>query len=194
MAYRNGKSESTASKRLHQCVSEFKDEFTPGNKVLCCQACGKSIVAQQRPLVTQHLSGSERNIAVVGLKVRPGRQSLIGDSSAKISSSEPSKFATSATDTCKAFVSGDTAYYQLKRGCKDCYWCFKNDQTASEKSFLSSWQDMSAVNHTMIACVINEVPQTLWPDVVKFDNFLPLVTDAAHYTKQSGRRTYSELS
>jgi hypothetical protein len=115
-------------------------------------------------------------------------KSLIGDSSAKTSSSEPSKFLTSATDTCRAFVSVDTEYYQLKRCCEDYYWGFKYNQTASEKLFLSSCQDMSAVNQITIACVFNDVPQILWPDVGKFDNFLSVVTDVAHYTKKQKRQ------
>jgi hypothetical protein len=63
----------------------------------------------------------------------------------------------------------------------------KNDQTLSEKSFLLSCKEMSAVNHTTIACVFNEAMQTLWPDGVKSDNVLLLVTDAALYMKKAAQ-------
>jgi hypothetical protein len=48
------------------------------------------------------------------------------------------------------------------------------------------------VNHTTIAHVFNEAMQPLWPDGVKFDSVLLLVTDATVHEKSS-RRTYSEL-
>jgi hypothetical protein len=48
--------------------------------------------------------------AVVGLKVQPDIQSLIGEPSAVVSSGPP-KFATSVTDPCKASVS--SAYFPL---------------------------------------------------------------------------------
>jgi hypothetical protein len=44
---------------------------------------------------------------------------------------------------------------------------------------------MSAVNHTTIACVFNEAMQTLWPDGVKYENVLLLVTDATPYMKKA---------
>jgi hypothetical protein len=43
---------------------------------------------------------------------------------------------------------------------------------------------MSAVNHATVARVLDEAMQTLWPDGVKFDNVLLLVTDAALYMKK----------
>jgi hypothetical protein len=89
--------------------------FTSDGKVLFYQACGKSFVAQQRSQVTQHLSGS-KNIAAIARfkqKYRPGRQSLIGESSATISSSGPSKFAAFSTDLCKAFVSADIPLFKI---------------------------------------------------------------------------------
>jgi hypothetical protein len=51
---------------------------------------------------------------------------------------------------------------------------------------------MSAVNHTTTARVFNEATQALWPDGVKFDSVLLLVTDATVHEKSS-RRTFSEL-
>jgi hypothetical protein len=52
------------------------------------------------------LSGNKHTAAIARLKQkdRPGKQSLIGESSAT-SFSGPSKFATFATDLCKASVS-----------------------------------------------------------------------------------------
>jgi hypothetical protein len=61
----------------------------------------------------------------------------------------------------------------------------KNHQTLSEKSLLLSCKEMSAVTHTTIACVFNEAMQTLWPDDVKFDNMLLLVTDATPNMKKA---------
>jgi hypothetical protein len=61
----------------------------------------------------------------------------------------------------------------------------KNNQMLSEKSFSLSCKEMSAVNHTTAACVFNEAMQTLWPDGVKFDSMLLLVTDAALYMKKA---------
>jgi hypothetical protein len=94
-----GKLKSTKSFRLRQYVSDFKDVFTSDGKVLFCKACGKSIVAQQRSQITQHSSGTKYIAATDRLKLkdRPGKQSLIGRSSATSSSSGPFKFATSAT-------------------------------------------------------------------------------------------------
>jgi hypothetical protein len=43
---------------------------------------------------------------------------------------------------------------------------------------------MSAANHIKTARVFNEATQTLWPDNVKFDNVLLLVTDAAPYIQK----------
>jgi hypothetical protein len=60
----------------------------------------------------------------------------------------------------------------------------KNDQTLSEKSFLLSCKEMSAVNHTTIASVFNEATQALWPDGVNFDNVLLLAADAVTYIKK----------
>jgi hypothetical protein len=214
--------------------------FNSDGKILFCQACGKSIVAQQRSQVTQHLSGSKHTAAIARLKQkdRPGKQSLIGESSAISSSSEPSKFSTSATDLLKAFVSADMPLFKInnpavrnfllkytqrdppdestlrKNYLPKCYietlnkiqvlcrkeniWVstdettnasgkkvanvvigvLKNDQTLSEKLFLPSFKEMSAVNHTIIARGFKEAMQTLWPDGVKFDKVLLLVTDA----------------
>jgi hypothetical protein len=106
---------SSDSSRLHQYVSDFKDVFTSDGKVLFCQACGKSIVAQQCSQVTQHLSGSKHIAATARLKQKdwPDRQSLIGESSATSSSSGPSKFATFATDLCKAFVSANITHFKI---------------------------------------------------------------------------------
>jgi hypothetical protein len=89
--------------------------FTSDGKVLFCQACGKSIVAQQRSQVTQHLSGSKHAAAIARLKQndRPGKHSLIGESSATSSSSGQSKFATFPTDICKAFVSADITLFKI---------------------------------------------------------------------------------
>jgi hypothetical protein len=92
-----GKFKSSAGSCLCQHVSDFRDVFISGCKVIFCQACGKSIVKQQCPQVTQQLSGSKLNATIVCLKDRPGRQSLIGESSATSSSSGPSKFATFVT-------------------------------------------------------------------------------------------------
>jgi hypothetical protein len=59
----------------------------------------------------------------------------------------------------------------------------KNHQTLSEKSFLLSCKEMSAVNHITIARIFNEAMQTLWPDDVNFD-VLFLVTNTAPYMKK----------
>jgi hypothetical protein len=220
-----GQVKSSDSSRLRQYVSDFKDVFTSDGKVLFCRACGKFIVTQQRSHVTQHISGNKHIAAIVRLKQkdRPGKQSLIGESSATSSSSGPSKFSTFAADLCKAFVSADIPLFKInnpnvrnfllkytqtdpteesilrKNYVPKCYeetwnkvrvlcgkdniWVsigeitnasgrkvanivigvLKNDQTLSEKSFLLSCKEMSAVNHITIARVFNEAVQTLWP-------------------------------
>jgi hypothetical protein len=63
-----GKVKSSDSSRLHQYVSDFNNVFTSDDRVLFCQACGKSIVAHQRYQVTEHLSGSMHTAAVDRLK------------------------------------------------------------------------------------------------------------------------------
>jgi hypothetical protein len=42
----------------------------------------------------------------------------------------------------------------------------ENEETLSEESFLLSCSKMSAVNHTTVELVLNEVAHTLWPDGV----------------------------
>jgi hypothetical protein len=54
-----GKEKPSDSSRLRQYDSDFKDVFTSDSKVLFCQVCGKTIVAQQRSQITQYLSGSK---------------------------------------------------------------------------------------------------------------------------------------
>jgi hypothetical protein len=110
-----GKVKSSDSSSLRQYVSDFKDVFTSDSKVIICQACGKSIVPQQRSQVTQHSSGSKHTAAIARLKQkdRPGRQSLIGESSATSSSSGPSRFVTFATDLCKEYVSADIPLFKI---------------------------------------------------------------------------------
>jgi hypothetical protein len=114
ISLKDGKVKCSDSSRLRQYVSDFKDMFTSDGKVPFCQACGKSIVAQQHSQVTQHLSGSKHIAAIARLKQkdRPGKQYVIGESSAT-SSSGPSKFATFATDLCKAFVSADIPLFKI---------------------------------------------------------------------------------
>jgi hypothetical protein len=84
---------SRDSSHLRQYVSDSKDMFTSDDKVLFCRVCRKSIVAKQRSQVTQHLSGSKHTTAIARLKQndRPGKQSVIGETSATSSSSGPSK-------------------------------------------------------------------------------------------------------
>jgi hypothetical protein len=53
----------------------------------------------------------------------------------------------------------------------------------SEKLFILSCQNISALNRTNIAQVFGETMQTLWPDVVKFGEVLFFVTDATSYMK-----------
>jgi hypothetical protein len=108
-----GTVKSSASCRLHQYISDFKDLFTSGGKVLFSQACGKSVVPQQRSLVAQILTESKHVAAHVHLRARPGRKYLVGDSTATSSSSGPSKLATFATDICKAFVSLDITLFEI---------------------------------------------------------------------------------
>jgi hypothetical protein len=62
-----------------------------------------------------NLSGSKHIAATARLtqKDMQGKQSLIGESSATSSSSAPLKFATFATDLCKAFVSADITLFKI---------------------------------------------------------------------------------
>lgn len=70
---------------LHQYVSELSVVFISDDEVLFCQTNGKSIVEQ-------HLNGRKHITAIVDLKYRPDRQSLIDESFAT-SSSALSKFS-----------------------------------------------------------------------------------------------------
>jgi hypothetical protein len=100
---------------VHVCVSVLVKLRTWSllvGEVLHCRVRVKSSTVQRQSLITQRLRW---------LKVGPHRQSLIGNTFAKMSSPGPSKYAISATDLCTAFVSADTADYQLKRGCRGCY-------------------------------------------------------------------------
>jgi hypothetical protein len=97
---RMAKVKSSPSSNLCQYVSEFRNMFTSDDKALFCQA-------YEKPIVTQHLSGSINIAAAVRLKDGPGRQSLIGEPYAARSSSGLYKFATFASDVHKALVSTD---------------------------------------------------------------------------------------
>jgi hypothetical protein len=55
---------------------------------------GKFTAAQQTSQIKHRLSGSKNAVAVVGLKDRSGRWSLIGECSDVSSPSGPPKFAT----------------------------------------------------------------------------------------------------
>jgi hypothetical protein len=74
----------------------IQDVFTYDNNALFHQACGKSVVAQWNSQVMQHLIGSMHNATVFSLEYWPGRQSVIGESSATSYSSGHSKYATVA--------------------------------------------------------------------------------------------------
>jgi hypothetical protein len=108
-----GKVKHSASSHECQYVNDFKAVFTSDGQVLFCQACGKSIVPQQRSQVTQHLSGSKHIAAVARLKDQPRREPQIGESFAAGSSTGPSKFATFVTDLYKAFVSADIPLFSV---------------------------------------------------------------------------------
>jgi hypothetical protein len=95
-----GKVKFSDSSHLRQYVSDFKDGLTSDGKVLFCQACGKSVVAQQRSQV----------IAQLKQKDRLGRQSLIGESSTTSSSSGTSKFAIFATSVQSICVRRHTTF------------------------------------------------------------------------------------
>jgi hypothetical protein len=118
------------SSRFRQYVSDFEDVITSDGDILFCEACGKAIVAQQGSQVTQHLSGSKHNAAVVSLRDRPRPywQSLMGDSSATSSSSGPSKTATFAEVLCKAFVSADIRLFKINNP-EISYFLLKYTQT-----------------------------------------------------------------
>jgi hypothetical protein len=105
-----GKVKSSASSCLHQYVSVFKDVCTSGGKVLFCQACGKSVVAQQHSQITHYLRGSKHIAAIVCLEDWPGRQFLIGESSATSFYSGPSKFATFVTSVQSICICRHTTF------------------------------------------------------------------------------------
>jgi hypothetical protein len=94
------KSNSSSLSRLY--VSKTKDVLTSaGND----QACGKSILAQQRSQVTRHVSGSEHIDAVVGLIGRSGRQFLSASLLLHVLRQNLRNFSAFATDLCKALLS-----------------------------------------------------------------------------------------
>jgi hypothetical protein len=91
----------------------MKNELTFDFIILFLWVCGKRIVAQHSPRVTQLLSENKCIAAAVRLKDRTRRQSLMRDTSAT-SSLKPSKFATYVTDFCKVFVSADITLFKIK--------------------------------------------------------------------------------
>ena len=54
-----GKVNNSNAVRLRHYVSEVKDVFTTGDKIIFCKACGKNIVSNQRSQVTQRVNGHE---------------------------------------------------------------------------------------------------------------------------------------
>jgi hypothetical protein len=79
---RTGKVKSSASSRLRQNVSEFKNVFTSDHKVIFSQARRKSIAKQQRSQFAQHLNRNKNIASALGFKDRPGRPSLTDEHSA----------------------------------------------------------------------------------------------------------------
>jgi hypothetical protein len=76
------------------------------------------------------------------------------------------------------------------------YWGSEKRSALSEKLYLLSCKEMSSVNHAKLSRVFSETMQTQWPDYVKFDNVLLLVTDGGPYMKKRGEGlsvTYPKL-
>lgn len=61
----------------------------------------------------------------------------------------------------------------------------ENNEIASKRCFLLACREMSASNHVTVARLFNESLQLLWPNGIKFDNVLLLLTDAAPYMKKA---------
>lgn len=97
--------------RLQQYVAEFSGIFTSNGKTLFCQKCGKSVNADQRSQVLQHLAGSKHKIAAS--RATSTRQVLLGET-ASSSHTPVSKSSEYYADLCKAFLSSDIPLYKLK--------------------------------------------------------------------------------
>lgn len=97
--------------RLQQYVAEFSGMFTSNGKTLFCQKCGKSVNADQRSQVLQHLAGSKHKIAAS--RATSTRQVLLGET-ASSSHTPVSKSSEYYADLCKAFLSSDIPLYKLK--------------------------------------------------------------------------------
>lgn len=230
------------SHRLRQYVQEFKDTFSTDGKILYCQPCGKSIKADQRSQVTQHLSGNKHIIAA---SRSASKQVLLSETGPSSSHSQPSKSREFYSDICKTFISADIPLFKLnnkevknflakytnfdppdestirKHYLPKCYeetlrniravcenekiWVcidettdstlrklgnvvigvLKNDKIVSERSFLIACKEMPAANHITVARLFNESMHILWPNGVKYDNVLILLSDAAPYMKKA---------
>lgn len=236
------KIKASVSSRLQKFCDEYKDVFSTDGKVLFCQPCGKSVAADQRSQITQHLE-SKKHIAAASRLSK--RQAFIGQPIAS-SSGEPSKLSAFSMDLCRAFVSADIPLFKLKNPelrkflvkytnfeppdestlrktyLHRCYeqtlqhirsecahqniWvCMdettdssgrkvgnvivgvlsNDDETVLTKNYLLVCKELSAATHVTIARLFNEAMQLLWPEGIKFDNVLLLVTDAAAYMKKA---------
>ena len=60
--YKMPKIKASVSSRLQKFCDEYKDVFSTDGKVLFCQPCGKTVAADQRSQITQHLE-SKKHIA-----------------------------------------------------------------------------------------------------------------------------------
>ncbi|KAJ4431846.1 hypothetical protein ANN_20452 [Periplaneta americana] len=85
------KVKSSVHSRLQRYVAEFSEIFTSDGKIVFCQKCGKSVNADHRSQVLQHLAGIKHRMAALHAT---SRQVLLGEaaSSSQISFSKSSEY------------------------------------------------------------------------------------------------------
>jgi hypothetical protein len=127
---------------LPQYVSEIKDVLTSDGKVLLFQACG-CLLSHNSVLKRIFQWRQAYRFAVVGLRNRPGRQPLIGESSATRFGSY--KFSTFAIDQCKAFVWLHVTFkinsFEVRKFLMKCTETVRPAQSTSRTDSLPKWYE-----------------------------------------------------
>lgn len=232
-----GKEKATTGVRLRKFVQEFgASTFSTDGQVLLCRPCGKTIAAERKSQVQQHLKTSLHNAAVQRSTMKT--QSLLSTDGSMLTQSK-GKESQFFMDLCNVCLAADIPFHKLnnphlrqflskytkenvpsesclrKNYLPICYedtlqrirtaiegkkiWvCIDESRDAAFRSvgnviigtleensvsasFLLNCEELPSTNHTTIAQLFENSMKLLWPDHVKYNDVLLLLSDAAPY-------------